>query len=188
MTVLRIHKGNITYERDGDFLFPDEKLVGAWARVNFKHRGTPMFKRLRREVFDKGYSQWSKNPAGMIVKCAEADALRSSFPTLLGGMYIEGEMQTSDVRPVIQMPRAIPQSPVDLTAEVVEEQKKRTRGPNKPKPEEPPPAQSEIEPKECANKDCPKLFTQGSGVYVGEIGECCGDECAEIVGAEASKE
>ena len=32
------------------------------------------------------------DPAGMIVKCAEADALRSAFPTMLGGCYTEEEM------------------------------------------------------------------------------------------------
>ena len=28
----------------------------------------------------------------MCVKCAESDALRSTFPTLLGGLYIQGEL------------------------------------------------------------------------------------------------
>ena len=32
----------------------------------------------------------------MIVKCAESDALRSSFPNTLGGMYLDGEMPQVD--------------------------------------------------------------------------------------------
>jgi hypothetical protein len=38
----------------------------------------------------------------MIVKCAEADALRSAFPTHLGGLYLEEETPPIDVTPVIE--------------------------------------------------------------------------------------
>jgi hypothetical protein len=50
-----------------------------------------MTKRLKLSTFDKGRSLWKTNPEGMIVKCAEADALRSSFPQLIGGMYLREE-------------------------------------------------------------------------------------------------
>jgi phage recombination protein Bet len=75
----------------GDFHMPSDKILGGWATVYFKHREYPMRKRLRLDRFNKGFGVWKEDPAGMIVKCAEADALRSSFPTMLGGMYIEQE-------------------------------------------------------------------------------------------------
>lgn len=88
-----------TYERQGDYYDPDyEVLVGGWARVHFKTREYPTYKRLRLATFDKHRSRWKDDPAGMICKCAEADALRSSFPSLLGGLYTEGE-NPGDVGP-----------------------------------------------------------------------------------------
>jgi phage recombination protein Bet len=92
--VIRKTKTGYTYERPGDIVYPDEKLVGAWARVDFKSRKTSMYKAIALEAFDKGRSLWSSNKSGMLVKCAEADALRSSFPTLLGGLYLEHEMRS----------------------------------------------------------------------------------------------
>lgn len=79
-----------TQDREGDFHLPNEKVVGGWARVHRKNR-KPTYRRLRMERFNKGFAQWKEDPAGMIVKCAESDALRSTFPTLLGGLYSEGE-------------------------------------------------------------------------------------------------
>ena len=80
----------------GDFIPHGRTLVGGWAKVYFKHRKIPMYKRLAFAVFNSGYSRWKKDPAGMIVKCAESDALRSSFPNTLGGMYLDGEMPQVD--------------------------------------------------------------------------------------------
>lgn len=80
-------------EREGDF-FVDQKetLVGGWARVHFKNRRVPCYRRLRLSSFKKPFGVWDNNPEGMIVKCAEADALRSAFPTKLGGMYLSDEL------------------------------------------------------------------------------------------------
>jgi phage recombination protein Bet len=83
-------KGAIS-EREGDFHLNDEEVVGGWAKVYHKGRTKPTYRRLRLERFNKGFAEWKKDPAGMIVKCAEADALRSTFPTLLGGLYSVGE-------------------------------------------------------------------------------------------------
>ena len=76
----------------GDFYEEGQKVVGGWATVYFKSRKHPMVKRLRMSTFNKGYGQWQDNANGMIVKCAEADALRSSFPTMLGGLYMREEV------------------------------------------------------------------------------------------------
>jgi hypothetical protein len=81
-------------ELEGDFV-PDEhkdgtavKLLGGWAIV-FRKGKLPTYRRLRLTTFEKPFGQWLSNKAGMIVKTAEADALRSTFPTILGGMFIE---------------------------------------------------------------------------------------------------
>lgn len=79
-------------DREGDFYFDEDILLGAWATVYFKKRTHPMHKRIKLQTFSKGFGRWKDDPGGMIVKCAEADALRSSFPTQLGGMYTGEEM------------------------------------------------------------------------------------------------
>ena len=83
---------------EGDFHLEDDKVVGGWACVFFKTRAQPMMKRVRLKRFQKSYGIWRDDPAGMICKCAEADALRSSFPTLCGGMYMKEEYR-DDVQP-----------------------------------------------------------------------------------------
>jgi len=76
----------------GDWHMQNDNVLGGWATVYFKNRKYPMKKRLRLSRFNKGFGVWKEDPAGMIVKCAEADALRSSFPTMLGGMFIQEEV------------------------------------------------------------------------------------------------
>jgi len=84
----------------GDFHLPNDQILGGWATVYFKGRTHPMRKRLRVVRFNKGFGVWKEDPAGMICKCAEADALRSSFPTMLGGFYIEQEMKVLGEREI----------------------------------------------------------------------------------------
>lgn len=92
-------KSGIIVDRDGqvmdlegDFYLPGDKLLGGWATVYFKNRKQPMHKRVRLERFKKPFGIWLDDAAGMICKCAEADALRSSFPTMLGGLYLREEV------------------------------------------------------------------------------------------------
>lgn len=92
---VRDKDGNFV-ERQGDFYFDDEELLGGWAKVHFKKRNIPIFKRVNLKTFRKPTQFWDNNPAGMIVKCAEADALRSSFPTMLGGLIIKEEMYDAE--------------------------------------------------------------------------------------------
>lgn len=84
-------------EREGDLVYSDEKLIGGWAKVYKKELDHPFYKRLKLESFSTGQSRWLKDPAGMIVKCAEADGLRTAFPTHLGGLYIEEERPPIDI-------------------------------------------------------------------------------------------
>jgi phage recombination protein Bet len=110
-----MHGGVI--EREGDLVMDDERLIGGWAKVYRKDREKPFYRRLKLSTFNTGKSRWEKDPAGMIVKCAEADALRTAFPSHLGGLYIDEELPPIDVTPTIQ--RA--QVPKDLSASVLTE-------------------------------------------------------------------
>lgn len=89
--IVRTKAGELV-DRVGDFTLDDDTLLGAWATVYFKNRKHPNTKRLNLKTFRKPFGRWNDDPAGMIVKCCEADALRSSFPTMLGGMYLEDEL------------------------------------------------------------------------------------------------
>jgi phage recombination protein Bet len=121
----------------GDWHMPNDSILGGWATVFFKHRAHPMTKRVRLARFNKNYGIWRDDPAGMIVKCAEADALRSSFPTMLGGMYITEESMTATgeiARPVFQdngEPQAETKTEKTVRAEVIEQQPAKTE-PAKP--------------------------------------------------------
>lgn len=97
-----IKRGDMVIEEQGDFCLPTDILMGGWARVFFKTRKHPMYKRLALAAFQKSYGVWQNNSAGMIVKCAEADALRSSFPNSLGGMYLDTEMESPQAAPIVQ--------------------------------------------------------------------------------------
>lgn len=79
-------------ELEGDFYMDDQKLLGGWAKVYFKNRKIPIVRRVRLSTFRTNTHIWNQNPAGMIVKTSEIDALRSSFPTKLGGLYMAEEL------------------------------------------------------------------------------------------------
>lgn len=91
--ILKNEESMAITEREGDFFLPDEIVVGGWAKVYRKGR-KPTYRRLAMEQRRPNYPTqfWEGNKAAeQIVKCAESDALRSTFPTLLGGLYTEGE-------------------------------------------------------------------------------------------------
>jgi phage recombination protein Bet len=92
-----VEKDGTLIEREGDLTLAGEKLLGGWAKVYRSNITHPFYRRLKLETFSTGRSRWEKDPAGMIVKCAEADALRSAFPTHLGGLYVEEERPPIDI-------------------------------------------------------------------------------------------
>jgi len=96
--------GLTTLEHEGDFHLPGADVVGGWATVFFKNRTVPTTRKIRMARFNKGFAQWKADPAGMICKCAEADALRSSFPTMVGGLYLREEMDFSPEIPSVKRP------------------------------------------------------------------------------------
>jgi phage recombination protein Bet len=101
--IVQLKDGTLA-EQFGDFYDDDQKLRGAWAKIFLKNRPNhPVYKRLRLDAFNKGFGRWKTDPGGMIVKCAEADALRSAFPNTLGGMYLEQEMGNQTEAPQAQL-------------------------------------------------------------------------------------
>lgn len=96
-----INRDGIIEDRQGDFHLTDEEVVGGWAKVYRKDR-KPMYKRLSIEQRKPRYTTpfWEGHKASeQIVKCAEADALRATFPTMLGGLY-NAEETTGPIVPV----------------------------------------------------------------------------------------
>lgn len=115
--ILVLQEDGSIEEREGDFYLPNEadKIVGGWAKVFHKKRSHPTYRKLRMQRFNKGMAQWKEDAAGMICKCAEADALRSTFPTLLGGLYMQGE-QSIEVTSSIPAEANKPNIPSMFTA------------------------------------------------------------------------
>jgi phage recombination protein Bet len=138
--ILLAEDGTVT-EREGDFYLEGENVAGGWARVHRKGR-RDTYRRIRMARFNKGFAQWKEDAAGMIVKCAEADALRSTFPTLLGGLYIQGEQSESAGRIVAELATTKPifEAPVSrqITPKAAEDNGEGTDlGPKQPsKPED----------------------------------------------------
>jgi len=114
-----------TIERHGGMLLKNETLLGGWAKVYRKDRDFPFYKSVNFETFNSGYSRWKKDPTGMIAKVALSQALREAFPTAIGGLYTQEEMQrvtemgegTVTLREPIPMPEEIPQGKIEQKPE-----------------------------------------------------------------------
>lgn len=138
-------------ERQGDFVMNGEILVGGWAKCYRKDRKFPCYEAIRLDTYSTGKSQWEKDPAGMIVKVAEAGVLRRSFPTQLGALYIEQERAIVERGEVIEAGNTQQnQSVASLTQEIVKklpappaETKKTPAARTKAEPAKPSPAMQE---------------------------------------------
>jgi phage recombination protein Bet len=164
----------------GDFYSTEQQPVGGWATVYFKNRSHPMHKRVRLSRFQKAFGIWLEDGPGMICKCAEADALRSSFPTMLGGLYIKEETDADKPvaasTPIFKEPESIrdaeivpepPKTPVaSVPVPVVPVPK--PRAPKTPEPVKTPPAAKET-PKTTSPIDFIKSDLQVKGVTVGQV-------------------
>lgn len=96
--IIFLDKNGELKERQGDFYLDGETLVGGWAKVHDSRHKIPTVRKLNLKTYKRNTAIWNDNPGGMIVKCAEADALRSTYPTMLGGLYIKEEMYDVEER------------------------------------------------------------------------------------------
>lgn len=172
-------------ELPGDFVDPDGDIpVGAWAKVYRSDRKFPIYRRLKLATFNKGYGRWNDDAAGMIVKCAEADALRSAFPNALGGMYLNDEMpgivevsrSAPDASQVLQPGRFVlpPSRGTTATQQPAEQPRVETVEPDAEQEQQadPEPAQPDPEPAAepakapAAKKDPPKSATKKGRMHL----------------------
>lgn len=105
--------GKIT-ERSGQFYLTSEELVGAWAKVFVDGFIEPVYISVNLREYiktkdGKPTGKWRDAPATMIVKVAEAHALREAFPADLGGLYNAEEMGYEEVEAT-----AAPITPTDV--------------------------------------------------------------------------
>jgi len=88
-------------ERLDSFYLPDDKIVGAWARVYRKGYKAPVCSAISFDeyayYFDEAsnnkvmYENWAAMPGTMASKVAQVRALRAAFPNALSGLYIQEE-------------------------------------------------------------------------------------------------
>jgi phage recombination protein Bet len=93
-------KGDIL-DLPGDFRLDSDKLLGGWSIVHNKNHSHPSIKRVKLTTYVKSFGVWIKDPEGMICKVAEAQNVRDSFPTLIGGMYLREEIESDDFQRLV---------------------------------------------------------------------------------------
>jgi|SRR3990167_8225635 len=102
-------------ERPGALITKGEKLIGGWARVYRKNHAHAEYKSVSFETYNTGKSRWAADPGGQIEKVALSQALRSAYPTAMGGLYTQEEMTKltelgqgvfSEKEPIV-MPKAL---------------------------------------------------------------------------------
>jgi len=117
--VIVLDPENLMTERAGTVTMDGEKLVGGWAKVYRKDRKQVEYKSVKFATYDTGRSRWMKDPGGMIAKVALSQALRAAYPTALGGLYTQEEMQRVtetgegmvSTRAPVSMPKELPELP-----------------------------------------------------------------------------
>ena len=87
--------GQLEY-RDGEFVLPEERLVGGWCKVYVKGYTHPVKASVSLAEYSTGKSTWAAKPATMIRKVAKMHALREAFPEDLEGLYGAEEMQVDE--------------------------------------------------------------------------------------------
>lgn len=95
--VVVIDSNGNNIEREGALIFPNEKLIAGWCRIFRKDKSHPtkvyaMFEEFYTTTKEGAItSNWSKKPAFMIVKVAEAQCIRKAFPNSVSNTYTKEE-------------------------------------------------------------------------------------------------
>ncbi len=101
------HQPDAIYEHDSfkiingeihhDYNLKDRgELIGAYCLVKRRTAARPVFRRVSFKEYSTNQSLWKTKPETMIIKVAEAQALRACFQDLLAGTYGEEEMARSN--------------------------------------------------------------------------------------------
>jgi phage recombination protein Bet len=160
--ILKLPSGELEY-RQGDFYGDKEVLLGGWARCFRKDCEVPFYDALKLTTYNTGRSQWAKDPAGMIVKCAEASALRKAFPTQAGGLYTREEMSltidgtATDVGTQRKLAGARRSAPLRIASEIVPPRDESTE-PDEPLPSEADPHEPDPKPEMTVSQRLDALF------------------------------
>lgn len=128
-----VMRGNEVYQKEGQLIYPNEELLGGWARVYRKNIDQDFYVEVGLREFSKNQSTWKSMPANMIRKVAIVNALREAFPEDLGAMYTEEEAQ--DVAPKNVTP--IPSEPEPATQNLIDKFNQQDE-PEEPEQPEPP--------------------------------------------------
>lgn len=132
--------------RPGSFVMPNEILLGGWARIHRDGLTEPSYAALNLETRNSGFGRWKDDAAGMIVKCAEAEALRRAFPSQTSGLYTRDEMvidttadnvtsrPTSLAAIAANLPEDKPQSEAEPKADAAETQPAKDADESEQKP------------------------------------------------------
>lgn len=100
--VIVVNKEDQVIKRDGEFLHPGDKLVGAWSITDMANRNKPLEVTVNFNEYDKGRATWKEMPATMIVKVAVVQGLRRAIPAV---QEMHGATQGIEIR-VDEMPEA----------------------------------------------------------------------------------
>lgn len=79
-------------EVEGSFTIPGDAVLGGWCEVYRKDRKYPIVAKVDFSEYNTGKSIWAGKPKTMIRKVAIVQAMREAFPSNLGGMYVEEEV------------------------------------------------------------------------------------------------
>lgn len=93
--------GDDVRQKQGQMLYPGEKLLGGWAEIYRSLFKKPVYVEVAFEEYNTGKSTWAKMPANMINKVAEAAALRRAYPEQLGALYVEEEPSGHDLQQAV---------------------------------------------------------------------------------------
>lgn len=78
--------------RVGHIVLDGEVIIGGWAKAHRDDRKVCHESAVQFSTYNTQKSRWNIDPAGMITKVAKAAALREAFPNVVGGLYVEEEM------------------------------------------------------------------------------------------------
>lgn len=101
----------------------NEQLVGGWCRVFVEGR-QPFYEEVTLQEYSTGKSGWAKMPATMIRKVALVHCLREAFPDQFQSLYCSEEMGKAGegAEAAEAAPAPAKEAPVEVVAEVVEEE------------------------------------------------------------------